>query len=198
MRGPNHVTLGIAIAVAFIGAGVLVMVNQDPPPAKVRTVPERSVIEREVREGEVLRGPRGAPFTLRHPDDWSPMDRDELQRVGGGALAGVRRADNSGLVTVTVRDAPAGGLDAVERDLPGQIAQSFDDAGKVSVRRLEVAAGPAVYASFERRESGQLQSLLVVPGAGRRTFQVGAAIRGTARDTAAQVGAMLRTFDIAG
>jgi hypothetical protein len=196
MRGPNHLTLGIAIAVVCIVGGFFVMVNEDPPKPVERAVPARAEIERAVREGEVLRGPAGAPFALRYPDGWEPMDRDELQSVGGGALAGLRSDDNSGLLTVTVRPPIEGGVAAVQRDLPGQLRRAFDDAGAVTVRRLRVAAGPAVYASLRRGESGQLQSLLVLPDVGGQSYQVGAAIRPTARDVAAQVGVMLRTFDV--
>ena len=63
---------------------------------------------------------------------------------------------------------------------------------------MRVAAGPALYASFVRERSGQIHSMLVVPEGRRRSYQVDAAIRPEAQDAAAEVGAMLKTFDIAG
>ena len=96
-----------------------------------------------------------------------------------------------------MREPIRGGIASLRRTLPADLEQRFPDFRLVAIRQVRVAAGPALYTSFVREESGQIQTMLVVPQAGRRSYQVDAVIRSEAQDTAAQVGVMLGTFDLA-
>ncbi len=196
MRPPNHKILGVSIVVVALVVGVLLMGNDDPPEPKVRKAESRAKIERDLRDGKVLTGPESAPFALRFTDDWTGLDAQQLAEQNPRPAAGLRRKDNSGLLTVSVRGPIRGGIGALRRTLPAELEQRFPDFRLVAIRQVRVAAGAALYTSFVREDSGQIQTMLVVPDGNRRSYQVDAVIRSEAQDTAAQVGVMLGTFDL--
>jgi hypothetical protein len=198
MRAPSHKVVGVAIVLVAIAFGFSLMGRDDPPPPKVRKAPSAATIQRDLREGEVLDGPSRTPFALRHPDTWEALEEDEIPDGDPKPAGGLRRNDSSGLLTISVRGPIEGGIKTLERTLPDDLRARIPDFRLVAIRRVRVAAGPALYASFVREDSGQIQTMLVVPEGNVRSYQLDAAIRPEARDTAAEVGAMLRTFDIAG
>ena len=197
MKAPNSTVLGIAIVLVTGAFGVAVMLEtvDDPPAPKVRTTPDRATIDRELREGEVLAGPEDTPFRLRHPDEWVEVEKHQLPQSDPSPLAGLRRTNNSALLTVSVDGPVEGGLARLERETRRR--GDGDDLRLRSVRRVRVAAGPALYASYTREAEGQIQIALIVPDADR-SYRVDAVVRAEAKDAAAQLGAMLRTFDVAG
>jgi hypothetical protein len=176
-----------------------ILIPKDPPddPAADDT-PSRQEILADLREGGTLTGPPSAPFSLRHTDDWTPLPREQLEGREPEPLAGLRRRDNSGALTVTEGGPVEGGIARLRRTLPATLRERFDDFRLVAIRRVRVQAGPALYTSFVRQRTNEIQTVLVVPDGNRRSFQVDAVIRGAAADTAAEVGVMLGTFDIAG
>ena len=198
MQAPNHKVLGVAIVLAAVALGIVLMGQSDeePPKPEVRKAESRSAIERDLRDGDVLAGPSPTPFVLRFTDDWAELDDEALGDGDPRPVAGLRRNDNSGLLTVSVRGPVRGGIASLRRTLPDELEQRFDDFRLVAIRQVRVAAGPALYTSFVREKSGQIQTMLVVPDGNRRSYQVDAVIRGEAQDTAAQVGVMLGTFQV--
>jgi hypothetical protein len=198
MSAPSHKIVGIAIVLVAVAFGFSLMGRDDPPPPEVRKAQSPATIERDLREGEVLTGPRDTPFSLRHPERWAVLEDDEIPEGDPQPAAGLRRNDSSGLLTVSVRGPVEGGIASMEKTLADDLERRIDDFRLTAIRRVRVAAGPALYASFVRERSGQIQTMLVIPEGNRRSYQIDAAIRPEAQDTAAEVGAMLRTFDIAG
>lgn len=197
MNAPNNKVVGIAIVLATAAFGFSLMGRDDPPPPKVSKAPSRATIERELREGEVLKGPADTPFTLRHPDRWEPLKETEIPEADPRPITGLRRNNSAGLLTVSVADPLEGGIAAQEKTLRADIERRVPDARVTAIRKVQVAAGPALYASFVRESNNQIQTILVVPD-GDRSYKLDAAIRPEAQDAAAELGAMLRTFDIAG
>jgi hypothetical protein len=196
MRPPSNKIAGVAIVLVAVALGVVLMGREDPPAPEIRKAPSRAQIQRELREGKVLAGPPTAPFTLRFTDDWVAVPLDDLPKGELRPVAGLRRTDNSALLSVAVAETEPGGIERLQTTLAATIERRYDDARRVAIRRVSVAAGPALYASFVREKTGQLQTTLVVPDDDRRSFEVDAVIRGERQDTAAQVGAMLGTFDV--
>jgi hypothetical protein len=198
MGAPNNLVIGIAIVLVSVAFGISLMNTEEPPAPKVAKAPSRATIERELRAGDVLNGPAETPFALRHPDSWEALPEHEIPEGEPEPVAGLRRDDSSGLLTVSVRGPLPGGIAAREKTLRTELEQRLDDVRVTAVRRVRVAAGPALYASFVREDSGQIQTMLLVPEGNRRTYQLDAAVRPVAQDAAAELGAMLRTFDVAG
>ena len=197
MSAPSNKIIGIAIVLVTAAFGFSLMGREDPPPPKVTEAPSRATIERELREGAVLRGPADTPFTLRHPERWEALEEDEIPDGDPKPIAGLRRNNSAGLLTVSVLGPIEGGIDAREKTLRTEIEERVTDARVTAIRQVPVAAGTALYASFVRERTNQIQTMLVIPDADR-SYQVDAAIRPEAQDAAAELGAMLRTFDIAG
>ena len=198
MSAPSNKILGIAIVLVTLALGFSLMGREDPPPPKVSKAPSRASIERDLREGEVLKGPPDTPFALRHPEKWEPVEEDQIPDGDPRPIAALRRNNSAGLITISVLGPVEGGIAAREKALRAELEQRVPDARVTAIRRVRVAAGLALYASFVRKDSGQIQTMLVVPEGNRRSYQVDAAIRPEAQDAAAELGAMLRTFDIAG
>ena len=145
-----------------------------------------------------LSGPPDAPFALRYPEGWQPLDPERLAQADPPPVSGVRREDDTGVLTVSLRGPIRGGIDRLEQTLPRELEERVEGFRLSTVRRLQVAAGPALYVAWTREGEGRLQSTLVVPDGNRRSFSVDAVVRGDARSTAQEVGAMLRTFSLPG
>jgi hypothetical protein len=193
-RGPRPSRLaGILLAVAAFAVAAMLILGGDDGGQEERSAEE---LERALVAGGVLRGPPDSRFALRHTDDWDPLTREELAEGDPPPLAGVRRRDGSGVVTVSERGAVRGGIDRLRRTLPGELEARFDDMRLVGIRFVEVAAGRALYTSWVREQTGRVQTNLVVPDGNRRSFSVDAVIRGDAAAASQEVGAMLRSFAI--
>ena len=198
MKAPNSTVLGIAVVLISVSLGVVVMSREpDAPAPKDRQAASPAAIERQLREGEVLAGTDDTPFRLRHPDEWVEIEKHQLPKADPSPVAGLRRTNNAALLAVSVDGPVEGGLDRLERETRRRGDSDDEDLRLRAVRRVRVAAGPALYASYTRRSSKQIQTALIVPD-GDRSYRVDAVVRSEARDAAAQLGAMLRTFDVAG
>ena len=181
------------LVVVLLVTGVVGGDDADAPKA-----PSPDQVAQELRGGKILAGTPRAPFSMRYTDDWVLLPASELRSGRGTApLAGLRRKDRSGVATVTLRGPVQGGIGSLEKRLPAELAQRFDDFRLQTIRRLDVAAGPALYTSWTRSQTGRVQSQLVVPVSNRRSFTVDVVLNAGAQDAAAEIGVMLRTFDTA-
>jgi hypothetical protein len=133
-------------------------------------------------------------FSLVLPDGWRVLRAAELPTVPGEPAAVLRTTDGSGVVVVRERPALAGNDRSLTRDLTAQLGRRFAGMKPVTARTIALAGGPAYVYTFARPTAGRVQSLAVVPRAGR-TYTLDAVAGAGARDVAAQVGAILRSFD---
>jgi hypothetical protein len=108
----------------------------------------------------------GKAFSVVLPDGWRALDARELRAVPGVPAAVLRRADGSGVVVIRRRAA----------------------------RTVKLTGGAAYVYTFARPTAGRVQSLAVAPRAGR-TYTLDAVAGAGARDVAAQIGAIVRSFD---
>ena len=136
----------------------------------------------------------GHAFSVVLPDGWRALDATQLRAVPGAPAAVLRRADGSGVVVIRRRAALVGNTRSLTRDLTAQIARRFRDVRPVTARTVKLAGGPAYVYTFARPTAGRVQSLTVAPRAGR-TYTLDAVAGAGARDVAAQIGAIVRSFD---
>ena len=132
-------------------------------------------------------------FSVVVPDGWRALRPAELRAVPGAPAAVLRRADGTGVVVIRERPALAGNGRSLTRDLTAQVARRFKGVRPVTSRTVTLAGGPAYVYTFARPTAGRVQSIAVAPRAGR-TYTLDAVAGAGARDVAAQVGAIVRSF----
>lgn len=187
-----------ALVVILLVSGVVGGSDDDDGKAADETVPTADQVAQELRDGKILTGSRQAPFAMRFTDDWVQVAPADLRTSDDDPpIAGLRRSDGSGLLTVTLRGPIRGGIGTVEKELPAELERRIPDIQLQRVRRIQVAAGPALYALWTRKKTGAVQSQLIVPVSNRRSFTVDVLLQPGAKDAPVEVGAMLRTFDTA-
>jgi hypothetical protein len=135
-----------------------------------------------------------ARFTLVLPDGWRALRGAELRAVPSAPTAVLRRTDGRGVVVVHERPALASSAHSLTRELTAQVTRRFRGVQPVSARTVALPGGPAYVYTFARPAAGRVQSIAVAPRAGR-TYTLDAVAGSGARDVAAQVGAILRSFD---
>jgi hypothetical protein len=133
-------------------------------------------------------------FSLALPAGWRALRGAELHEVPSAPSAVLRRTDGTGLVVVHERPALKGSSRSLTRELTAQVQRRFRDVQPVSARTVALPGGPAYVYTFARPAAGRVQSIAVAPRAGR-TYTLDAVAGSGARDVAAQVGAILRSFD---
>jgi hypothetical protein len=166
---------GVAVlAIAAVVAAVLASPKDDPAPARFHAA--------------------GGTFSVVVPDGWRALRGRELRAMPTAPAAVLRRADGRAVVVVHERPALARSGRSLTRDLTAQLARRFSDLRPVTARTIALPGGPAYVYTFARPAAGRVQSLAVAPRAGR-TYTLDAVARAGATDAAAQVGAILRSFD---
>jgi hypothetical protein len=198
--GPGLVPILVAVVlvVAIVLGVYFLFIKDDDDGGSVdqqRQSPQS--LSEDLRDGRILAGPEQAPFAMRYTDDWETVAADDLETEGDAQpLAGIKRKDGTGVMTVTLGGPVKGGINTLRASLPGELEKRFDDFRLVAIRPVEIAAGRALYTSWVREETGRVQTNLVVPDGNRRSFAVDAVIKGGAQETAQEVGAIFRTFSI--
>jgi len=184
------VTFGVACALGLGGCG------GGDGDDNAQALPSAEDVARSLREGDVLLGPREAPFAMRYPDSWRPLPQRRLRQADPPPIAGLERRDGTGIITVAVRGPVRGGIRSLVGRLPAELRRRYADFELQEQREVRVAAGRALYTSWVRSRSGIVQSNLVVPVSNRRSYSVDGVLRGGASRTARETGTMLRTFDL--
>jgi hypothetical protein len=133
-------------------------------------------------------------FSLALPAGWHALRGAELRQVPSAPSAVLRRADGTGIVIVHERPALASSSRSLTRELTAQVARRFRGVQPVSARTVALRGGPAYVYTFARPAAGRVQSIAVAPRTGR-TYTLDAVAGSGARDVAAQIGAILRSFD---
>jgi hypothetical protein len=133
-------------------------------------------------------------FSLALPTGWRALRGPELAKVTSAPAAVLRRTDGTGLIVVHERPALKGSSRSLTRELTAQVKRRFRGVQPVSARTVALPGGPAYVYTFARPAAGRVQSIAVAPRAGR-TYTLDAVAGSGARDVAAQVGAILRSFD---
>jgi hypothetical protein len=133
-------------------------------------------------------------FSLALPNGWRALRGAELRGMPSAPAAVLRRADGTGVVVVHERPALASSARSLTRALTAQVRRRFRGVQPVSARTVALPGGPAYVYTFARPAAGRVQSIAVAPRAGR-TYTLDGVAGSGARDVAAQIGAILRSFD---
>jgi hypothetical protein len=133
-------------------------------------------------------------FSLVLPAGWRALRGAELAKVPSTPAAVLRSGDGAGVVVVHERAALGGSSRSLTRQLTAQVQRRFRGVQPVSARTVALPGGPAYVYTFARPAAGRVQSIAVAPRAGR-TYTLDGVAGSGARDVAAQVGAILRSFD---
>lgn len=133
-------------------------------------------------------------FSVVLPDGWRALRGGELRAVPSAPAAVLRRADGRAVVVVHERPALRRSARSLTRDLTAELGRRFRDMRPVTARTIALPGGPAYVYTFARPTARRVQSIAIAPRAGR-TFTLDAVAGAGSADAAAQVGAILRSFD---
>jgi hypothetical protein len=133
-------------------------------------------------------------FSVALPSGWRAASAAELKRAPAAPAAILRRSDRRGLVVIRRRPALARSTRSLTRDLTAQLRRRFSGLEPVGARTVRLASGPAYVYTFARPSAGTVQSLAIAPRRGS-TYTIDAVASAGARDAAAQIGSILRSFD---
>jgi len=133
-------------------------------------------------------------FSLVVPSGWRALHGTELANTPTAPVAVLRRTDGTGVVVVHERPALASSSKSLTRELTAEVKRRFAGVQPVSARTVALPGGPAYVYTFARPAAGRVQSIAVAPRAGR-TYTLDGVAGSGARTVAAQVGAILRSFD---
>jgi hypothetical protein len=151
-----------------------------------------------LRSGGDDRAPRYRPadrsFSVVLPAGWRAAGAAELAAAPSKPTAVLRRADQRGVVVIRKRGPLARSSRPLTRDLTAQLARRLPGAKPVGARTVRLASGPAYVYTFVRPSTGTVQSIAVAPRRGA-TYTIDAVAPAGARDAAAQIGAIVRSFD---
>lgn len=167
---------GVAAVFAAAALAAVLVPRSDDAPAAVR-----------------YRAPDGA-FSVAVPAGWQALDAGAL-RMQPAPAAVLRRRDGRGIVVIRRRPALRRSSSSLTRDLTAQLRRRFRGLAPVSARTVRLDGGPVYVYTFARPEARTVQSVAVAPRADR-TYTLDAVAGAGAPDAAAQVGAIVRSFDI--
>jgi hypothetical protein len=173
IAGAAAAALLIAVAVA---AALLVRSGHDETPSEARYhAADRS-------------------FSVALPAGWRALSGRQLDAVPSAPAAVLRRADRRGLVVIRVQGALDRNARSLTQDLTRQLRRRFRGLRPVGARTIQLRSGPGYVYTFARPTAGTVQSIAVAP-LPDRTYTLDAVTGAEARDVAAQIGAIVRSFD---
>jgi hypothetical protein len=169
------IAVAVAVAALTVLAAVLALAGGgDRPVQRVRSADGR--------------------FSVVVPDGWRALRGRELRAVPSTPAAVLRRTDGRAVVIVRERPALARSSRSLTRDLTARLGRRFRGLRPVTARTIALPGGPAYVYTFARPAAGRVQSIAVAPR-GAHTYTLDAVAGAGATDAAAQVGAILRSFD---
>jgi hypothetical protein len=153
----------------------------------------------------VLAAGRGGDETPRHraadrsfsvavPAGWRALTDRQLDEVPSAPAAVLRRQDRRGLVVIRRQPALERTSGSLTKDLTRQLRKRFSGLKPVGARTVQLRSGPAYVYTFARPKAGTVQSIAVAVMADR-TFTLDAITGAGNTDVAAQIGAIVRSFD---
>jgi hypothetical protein len=133
-------------------------------------------------------------FSVAVPAGWKALDERRLAEVPSTPAAVLRREDRRGLVVIRRQPALERSSRSLTQDLTRQLRRRFEGMRPVAARAVRLRSGPAYVYTFVRPQTGTVQSIAVA-ALPDRTYTLDAVTRAGARDVAAQIGAIVRSFD---
>jgi len=139
-------------------------------------------------------GAKANAFTISYPASWKPVAKDKLAGLPGKPLAVIRRTDGKGYVVIRREPGHVKNLNNLGASLTKDLKKRIPDFTPRTSKVLTIKAGPALFASYIRKKTATVNSVVVVP-AGKRTFSINTVSRGGANDVARDIGRMILSFN---
>jgi hypothetical protein len=133
-------------------------------------------------------------FSVALPAGWKALSSRQLDDIPSTPAAVLRREDRRGLVVVRRQPALDRNSRSLTRDLTRQLRRRFRGLEPVGARTVQLESGPAYVYTFARPKAGTVQSIAVA-ALPDRTYTLDAVTGAGARDVAAEIGAIVRSFD---
>jgi hypothetical protein len=133
-------------------------------------------------------------FSVALPAGWKALNSRQLDDVPSAPAAVLRREDRRGLVVIRRQAALDRNSRSLTQDLTRQLRRRFRGLRPVAARSVQLRSGPGYVYTFARPQAGTVQSIAVAP-LPDRTYTLDAVTSADARDVAAQIGAIVRSFD---
>ncbi len=129
--------------------------------------------------------PDGA-FSIATPKGWKAV-------ASGSAATVLQRADKRGVVVIRERAAVTGPLDGLAAKLERKLRGQFPDFEPAGARLAPIGGEQGLVYTFVRKQSDQVQSVVVAP-AGDRSYTLDLVADGGAPDVARELAGMVRSF----
>jgi hypothetical protein len=133
-------------------------------------------------------------FSVALPAGWKALSRRQLDNVPSAPAAVLRRQDRRGLIVIRRQAALDRNSRSLTQDLTRQLRRRFRGLRPVAARAVRLRSGPGYVYTFARPQAGTVQSIAVAP-LPDRTFTLDAVTGAGSRDVAAEIGAIVRSFD---
>jgi hypothetical protein len=133
-------------------------------------------------------------FSVAVPTGWKALTDRQLDDIPTTPAAVLRRQDRRGLVVIRRQPALKRSSRPLTEDLTRQLKQRFSGLEPVGARTIQLRTGPAYVYTFARPKTGTVQSIAVT-AMKDRTYTLDAVTGASARDVAAQIGDIVRSFD---
>lgn len=133
-------------------------------------------------------------FSVVVPQGWRALSDRQLDDIPTTPAAVLRRVDRRGLVVIRRQPALKRSSRPLTEDLTRQLKQRFSGLEPVGARTIQLRTGPAYVYTFARPKTGTVQSIAVT-AMKDRTYTLDSVTGASARDVAAQIGDIVRSFD---
>jgi hypothetical protein len=171
--------IGIAAVLAAVVVAAFVLLGDDESGDK----------------GGTITGSPESAFRITYPPSWRPLSKEELEALPAQPMAVLRREDGKGFVVIRrEKGRPVRNFTQLKRDLTRELKERVPDFKQRSGKTVQIRAGTAFFASYIRKRTGTVHSIVVVP-AGSKMFTLNTVSRGGADDVAREIGRMIVSFD---
>ncbi len=133
-------------------------------------------------------------FSVAVPQGWRALTDRQLDDIPTTPAAVLRRVDRRGLVVIRRQPALKRTSRPLTEDLTRRLRSRFKGFEPVGARTIRLSTGPAYVYTFARPKTGTVQSIAVA-ALPDRTYTLDAVTGAGATDVAAQIGAIVRSFD---
>jgi hypothetical protein len=133
-------------------------------------------------------------FSVVVPTGWQALGARDLKAMPSSPAAVLRRQDRRGMIVIQRRPALERNSRSLTSDLTRQLRRRFDGLQPVGARTVPLQSGAGYVYTFARPRAGTVQSIAVAP-VRDRTYTMDAVASAGAPDVAAQIGAIVRSFD---
>ena len=176
----RRLILGAAAAALLIAAAVTAALLASSSDEAPRQTPRYQAADRS--------------FSVDLPAGWKALNGRQLAEVPSAPAAVLRRQDRRGLVIIRRQAALDRNSRSLTQDLTRQLRRRFRGLRPVGARTVQLRSGPGYVYTFARPQAGTVQSIAVAP-LPDRTYTLDAVTGAGSRDVAAQIGAIVRSFN---